>query len=259
MKKRDGNFTLIELLVVVAIIAILAGLLLPALNNARDMARQTQCLGQMKSMTTAALIYCDNYDGWLMPVKEGPLNSRVDAMWSANRAFLDIAHIKYSVDEPTYSHIWNVKYICPNAQKIVLPENGVVGPFFYGLQNLPGEVTQNGDFWSSQNYIRPSREVKSPSAKAFIVESLQAPDGGGVYTAESTSLEIWLQYASTPVPTATGCAIDGVYETYLGYRHGGLRTINFSFYDGHAANLKESAARIVNSSQYNPKMYWYAQ
>ena len=120
MKKRDGNFTLIELLVVVAIIAILAGLLLPALNNARDMARQTQCLGQMKSMTTAALIYCDNYDGWLMPVKEGPLNSRVDAMWSANRAFLDIAHIKYSVDEPTYSHIWNVKYICPNAQKIVL-------------------------------------------------------------------------------------------------------------------------------------------
>ena len=57
MKIMRKNFTLIELLVVVAIIAILAGILLPALNNAREMARQTQCLNQIKSMTTAALIY----------------------------------------------------------------------------------------------------------------------------------------------------------------------------------------------------------
>ena len=86
---------------------------------------------------------------------------------------------------------------------------------------------------------------------------MQAPDGCGVYTTDSTSLEIWLQYASTP--NTTGCIIDGVYESYLAYRHGGLRTVNFSFYDGHVANLRENATRIINASQYNPKMYWYAQ
>lgn len=257
MKTRRKVFTLIELLVVIAIIAILAGMLLPALNNAREMARQTQCLGQMKTMTTAALIYCDNYDGWLMPIKEGALNSRVDAMWSANRSFLDIAHINYSVDEPTYSHLWHVKYLCPNAEKIVQPGERIVGPFYYGLQNFPGEVTQKGDFWSKQNYIKPSREVKSPSAKAFILETMQAPDGCGVYIPESTFLEIWLQYASTI--NTDGCVIDGDYESYLAYRHGGLRTVNFSFYDGHAANLKAGAARIINGTQYNPRMYWYAQ
>ena len=257
MKKRLRNFTLIELLVVVAIIAILAGILLPALNSARDKAIQTQCLNQIKSMTTAAIMYCDNFDGWLMPVKEAPLANRPDPMWSANRAFLDLAHIKYADYEPLYSHYWKSKYICPRA----LPNTsvaGVVGPFFYGLQNFPGELSQKGDYWSSKNYIRPSREVKSPSAKAFIVEAMQAPDAVGVCSVASTNLATWLQYANTPVPVG-GCVIDGDYKTYLAYRHGGFRTINFSFYDGHAANLKESATRIVNSSQYNPKMYWYAQ
>ena len=257
MKKRLRNFTLIEHLVVVAIIAILAGILLPALNSARDKAIQTQCLNQIKSMTTAAIMYCDNFDGWLMPVKEAPLANRPDPMWSANRAFLDLAHIKYADYEPLYSHYWKSKYICPRALPNT-PEAGVVGPFFYGLQNFPGDLSQKGDYWSSKNYIKPSREVKSPSAKAFIVESMQAPDAVGVYSAASTNLATWLQYANTPVPVG-GCVIDGDYKTYLAYRHGGFRTINFSFYDGHAANLKESATRIVNSSQYNPKMYWYAQ
>lgn len=258
MKIMRKNFTLIELLVVVAIIAILAGILLPALNNAREMARQTQCLNQIKSMTTAALIYCDNYDGWLMPVKEGPLNSGVDIMWSANRAFLDIAHIKYSVDAPTYSHYWNIKYVCPYVQERVIPGEGIIGPVYYGLQNFPGGISQKDDYWTNQKYIRPSREVKSPSVKALIIESFQAPDGGGVNSPASTSLETWFQYANAHAPV-TGSIIDGDYKTYLAYRHGGLRTINFSFYDGHAANLKESATRIVNSSQYKPNMYWFAQ
>ena len=258
MKQKRRFFTLIELLIVIAIIAILAGMLLPALNKAREMAYQTQCLNQMKTMTTAALIYCDTYDGWLMPVKEATMASREDAMWSANRTFLDIARIKYGTSDPKYSHYWNIKNICPKAQELYSSKTLVVGPAFYGLQNFPGGVSQANDYWTAEKYIRPSSMVKSPSAKAFIIETFQAPDAGGVNSSSKTSLTTWLQYADAKVPMG-GCVISGDYSSYLAYRHGGRRTINFSFYDGHVANLKESAARITNPLQFKPSMYWYAQ
>ena len=177
MSGRKGFFTLIELLIVIAIIAILAAMLLPALNKARKTAHKASCTGNLKQLTAAHLLYSnDNKDFILFKSNHNPTADGGNFI-THNMALYQNNYL------PEKSPIW----YCPANPRIprYLSQNLVYG--MYGVRWDNEHKEQSGDFDTrlGKFYIDnhagfifyKTNRLKQPSKTPLMADSVTIKSG----------------------------------------------------------------------------------
>jgi prepilin-type N-terminal cleavage/methylation domain-containing protein/prepilin-type processing-associated H-X9-DG protein len=200
--RTPSGFTLIELLVVIAIIAILAAILFPVFARAREKARQTACLSNVKQLTLAITMYAQDYDEMLIPSRQG--NTATSLIWPAYLG----------------PYVRNTQiFICPSAAG--QSQYGQVwtdrGPLSIGL-NRDLEDRNTG-------FAYPLSVFQNPTANLLLADSTPAPTGTG----SGGGRGFQVQYDRQPDT-----------QSAIGARHN--EGTNIGFLDGHAKWYKASAA-----------------
>lgn len=264
MNRYSKAFTLIELLVVIAIIAILAAILFPVFAQAKEAAKKTSCLSNLKNIVTAALMYSNDYDDNVVPTTYYfNSNYTISYFWWGSVTSLPPSYT------PSVNYMGGLLYPytksgaiqnCPDNQGIA-PDPFTGTPFAYamnggvdGFNGVPNFISElpngpfNNPYLIGPGYFGGPLEYGVPSSDTFdsTAETIMVADAAEAFPSGPNSFAVY-------DTAAFNCDLSVGVQA----RHGG-GVANIGWFDGHAKAMhveKSTATASQDAYDYAASLY----